>query len=216
MKLRAEHMIVGTTCVGVLLSGCGGEQSVLEPKGDGAHSISLLAQVLFISGAAVLMIVVVALLLALRGPERLRAKLSGERAIVAGGIAFPSIVLTALLTYGFLTMRPTDPGLAPVRIAVEGGGFGAASEHPGACPDAEGEEAGGDQEELKLARKGACEAEIIEPGERQCAGGKQGAVEEERPRGSPPDGETACGGACFRQFPLPSALRHVTARCVFL
>lgn len=120
MKLRAEHMIVGTTCVGVLLSGCGGEQSVLEPKGDGAHSISLLAQVLFISGAAVLMIVVVALLLALRGPERLRAKLSGERAIVAGGIAFPSIVLTALLTYGFLTMRPTDPGLAPVRIAVEG------------------------------------------------------------------------------------------------
>lgn len=73
---------------------------VLDPAGPYAGSVTLLAWVLFAIGAAVTGIVVAALWLALRGPEKWKQRLGGERTIVIMGIAFPGFVLTALLIWG--------------------------------------------------------------------------------------------------------------------
>ena len=102
-----------------MLVGCGGEQSVLAPKGEGAHSIRVLAVVLFAGGAAVLVIVLAVTAAALWGSPSIRQALGAEKAIVIGGIAFPAVVLTALLIYGVLAMAPVRAGESPVRIAVE-------------------------------------------------------------------------------------------------
>ncbi len=73
---------------------------VLDPAGPYADSVTLLAWVLLAMGVLVTAVVVAALWIALRGPERLKRKLGGEKAVWIGGIAFPAVVLTALLIWG--------------------------------------------------------------------------------------------------------------------
>jgi cytochrome c oxidase subunit 2 len=119
MSGRAELTAVLLACL-ALMSGCSGEQSVLDPKGESAQSIRLLANFLFLGGGIVLATVIVATTAALWGPDKLRRALSAERAIVIGGIAFPTVVLTALLVYGVLAMSPNEPATKPIRIMVEG------------------------------------------------------------------------------------------------
>lgn len=83
---------------------------VLDPAGPYADSVTLLAWVLFGMGVLVTGIVVAALWIAIKGPPALRAKLGGERAVWIGGIAFPAVVLTALLVWGLLlTASLTQP-----------------------------------------------------------------------------------------------------------
>lgn len=94
----------------------------LDPAGPFAGPLNTLAWVLFAMAAAVLVIVLIALGLALFGPRRWRRRLGGERLIWIGGLAFPVVVLTALLIYGLgLTSRLTEPP-APgeMRIRVVG------------------------------------------------------------------------------------------------
>lgn len=73
-------------------------------------------------GAAVLTVVLVVLAIALFGGPALRRRLGGEHAIVIGGLAFPAIVLTAVLVYGLTTTaRLTAPPVAgELRIRVTG------------------------------------------------------------------------------------------------
>lgn len=80
------------------------------------------AWVLFIMGAVVLTVVVVALIVALFGPRKWRARLGGERLIWIGGLAFPVVVLTGLLVYGLtVTARVSDaPQPGEMRIRVTG------------------------------------------------------------------------------------------------
>jgi cytochrome c oxidase subunit II len=96
---------------------------VLDSAGPFAGPLNILAWVLFAMGAAVLLIVLVALGLALFGPRRWRKRLGGERLIWIGGVAFPVVVLSALLIYGLgLTSRLTqepEPGEMRVRIIGE-------------------------------------------------------------------------------------------------
>ena len=73
---------------------------VLDPAGPYADSVTLLAWVLLAMGVIVTAIVVAALWIGLRGPERLKRKLGGERTVWIGGIAFPAVVLTGLLVWG--------------------------------------------------------------------------------------------------------------------
>lgn len=120
MSKPAEVILIGLLVCSAMVGGCSGAQSVLDPKGDGAAGISILALVLFTGGMAVLVIVVVATVIALWGPERFRRALSAERAVVVGGVGFPVVVLTALLTYGVLLMAPPGRGEKPMQIAVEG------------------------------------------------------------------------------------------------
>ncbi len=83
---------------------------VLDPAGPYASSVTMLAWALFAIGLAVTAIVVAALYVAIKGPPRLKAKLGGERAIWVAGVAFPVVVLTALLVWGLsLTARLNPP-----------------------------------------------------------------------------------------------------------
>lgn len=83
---------------------------VLDPAGPYADSITVLAWVLFAMGLFVTAVVVAALWVALKGPDRLKAKIGGEKVVWIGGIAFPAVVLTALLIWGLtLTASLTKP-----------------------------------------------------------------------------------------------------------
>ena len=73
---------------------------VLDPAGPYADSVTLLAWVLLGMGLVVTAVVAAALWVALRGPAGLKRKLGGERTVWIGGVAFPAIVLTALLIWG--------------------------------------------------------------------------------------------------------------------
>lgn len=95
----------------------------LDPAGPFAGPLNVLAWVLFAMAAAVLLVVLVALGVALFGPRRWRARLGGERLVWIGGLAFPIVVLSALLVYGLgltshLTQEPA-PGEMRVRITGE-------------------------------------------------------------------------------------------------
>ena len=83
---------------------------ILDPAGPYAGAISTLSWILFAMAAIVLVIVLAALYAALFGKRELQHKLGGKRIIWIGGIAFPLVVLTALLIYGLsLTRTLTDP-----------------------------------------------------------------------------------------------------------
>jgi cytochrome c oxidase subunit 2 len=81
-------------------AGCGGNQSVLNPKSDPAAELALLSWILFGLGAFVLLIVIVAIALACVGTQAVRSALASHGMVISGGIAFPVVVLTALLSYG--------------------------------------------------------------------------------------------------------------------
>src|SRR3546814_11082079 len=83
---------------------------VLDPAGPYATSVSLLSWILFCMAAAVLAIVLAALYVALFGRPAMQAKIGGKTAIWIGGVAFPLVVLTALLIYGLsLPRHLSDP-----------------------------------------------------------------------------------------------------------
>ena len=109
----------------VALTGCRGRQSSLDPAGRGAERIADIFW--WMSGGAVVVWLLVAWLAwsAMRGrvaPQNARRALFY---IVGGGAIFPTVVLTALLVYGFAQM-PALLAPAPadaLRIAVTGEQF---------------------------------------------------------------------------------------------
>ena len=103
------------------LAGCEGTQSALDPHGPAAGSIAALTWFLFGLMTAVFAIVIAVAWLAIGGPESVRRFIAQQRAIVAGGIVFPAVVLSGLLVYGLWLMR-ADASAADrdVRIEVSG------------------------------------------------------------------------------------------------
>lgn len=100
----------------------GQTHSTLDPKGESAARIADMAYLLFIGGGAVFAVVLALAGLALFGPQPVRAALRGTRLILAGGIAFPVLVLSALLVHASLAApavlrRGETPAL---RIEVAG------------------------------------------------------------------------------------------------
>jgi cytochrome c oxidase subunit 2 len=82
---------------------------MLDPAGPYASAITLLSWILFAMAAIVLLVVLASLFIALFGSPRWQARLGGKRTIWIGGIAFPFVVLTALLVYGLsLTSHLSD------------------------------------------------------------------------------------------------------------
>ncbi|GGD53552.1 cytochrome c oxidase subunit II [Croceicoccus pelagius] len=83
---------------------------VLDPAGPYSAKVTTLSWSLFALGLVVTAIVVAALYVAIKGPDRWKAELGGERAIWLGGVAFPGVVLTGLLIWGLtLTASLTEP-----------------------------------------------------------------------------------------------------------
>jgi cytochrome c oxidase subunit 2 len=118
VRRRARSFVL---CAACLAAGCGTEPSVLVAKGEEAERIEGLTHVLLLGGALILAIVVIVLAAAILLPDRHRQSLADERTIMVGGIAFPAVVMTALLAYGVSTTAglraETDPAL---RVFVEG------------------------------------------------------------------------------------------------
>ncbi|MDD3837075.1 MAG: cytochrome c oxidase subunit II [Phenylobacterium sp.] len=95
----------------------------LDPAGPHAGAVAALSWALFGMFVAVLLVVVAALLVALFGKPAWRRRLAREKAIWIGGLAFPVVVLTALLVWGLtltrdLTAAP-QPGEMRVRVTGE-------------------------------------------------------------------------------------------------
>lgn len=93
-------------------------QSALDPHGTHADVIATMGWVLFI-GATLIFAVVMALTAyaAFASPTR-RAWLGWRGTVIAGGIAFPVVTLTALLIYGFASARTLVAG-APAALRIE-------------------------------------------------------------------------------------------------
>jgi cytochrome c oxidase subunit 2 len=95
-----------------------GHQSALNPHGPAAREIADLAWLLFAGGSVIFVFVIATVAMALYGPPRLRAWLGGTRVIVAGGIAFPIVVLTALLLRAFVPEGFAQAAQPAVQVEV--------------------------------------------------------------------------------------------------
>jgi cytochrome c oxidase subunit 2 len=106
---------LATCCIG----GCTGVQSALDPHGPHAAEITSLFWLLFAVGGLVIMVVVAAVFLAIRGGPALRARLKSKAAVYTGGIVFPTLVLTILLAASLALMRThLSPG-EETRLSIE-------------------------------------------------------------------------------------------------
>ena len=105
-----------------MLAGCDGEQSALAPRGDHAEAVHQLTVTMTAGGTLILLLVCALTAYAfLRDPDR-RGWLGSRQPVVWGGIAFPLVVLTALLVWELrvlsrLNAQPDDDTL---RIEVTG------------------------------------------------------------------------------------------------
>ena len=107
-----------------VLAGCSGPQSALAPTGEQAERINTLFWIMTLGGTAIFVAVMVMAGVAIFARPSIRQRLNSERLIGWLGIAFPVVVLTILLTYGFIVLRagassaPAADGA--MRIAVSG------------------------------------------------------------------------------------------------
>lgn len=105
----------------ILLAGCSEIQSTLAPASPEAGSAASLTWVLVIGATAIFAFVMGLLALAIFGNGAPRMALANHRAVVLGGIAFPAVVLFALLVYGlWIVSASATPTEEPQKIAVQG------------------------------------------------------------------------------------------------
>jgi cytochrome c oxidase subunit 2 len=106
----------------LLLAGCGGVQSALDPAGAQAATIHRLGWIMIVAGALIFLCVLALTTWAIYAPERSRAWLGSGAMVIWGGIVFPVAALTALLLYGLAIAADIvgAPGEPPLRIEVIG------------------------------------------------------------------------------------------------
>jgi cytochrome c oxidase subunit II len=85
----------------IALAGCSGPLSALDPAGPHAASVAQLWWVMLFGATAILLVVMVLLLRAFMPFSRSPA--SPRRWLLGGGIVFPVVTLTALLSYALAT-----------------------------------------------------------------------------------------------------------------
>ncbi|PHQ32929.1 cytochrome c oxidase subunit II [Rhodopirellula bahusiensis] len=95
-------------------------QSALDPAGTGADSIASLFWVMVVGGILIWLIVVGLAIYAILVPGRHDQKTT-RLLVIGGGAVFPTIVLTALLTYGLAMLpelqRPAPEGSQVIEVA---------------------------------------------------------------------------------------------------
>jgi cytochrome c oxidase subunit 2 len=94
-----------------------GIQSALHPAGPDAAVIAEITWVLFAGGAAIFVLVMALAAWAVLKPPRW---LGRHGVIVAGGVAFPALVLFALLVYTLLRANALSAGEPALRVEVTG------------------------------------------------------------------------------------------------
>ncbi|MAW82101.1 MAG: cytochrome c oxidase subunit II [Parvularcula sp.] len=105
------------------LVGCEGPQSAFSGTAPESSRVIFLTWVMIIGGTIILAVVCGAIAAAISGPASWKRALRNERVILYGGIAFPVIVLTLLLFYGFVLLRAGDSLVSDenaLRVAVVG------------------------------------------------------------------------------------------------
>ena len=103
----------------VVIGGCAGRQSALDPAGTNAGAIFRLGNVMFIGAGLIFLLVFALTVWAIWAPTPLRRLIAGRWLVIGGGIAFPVVVLTALLVYGLgVSGALVRPAAAPA-ISVE-------------------------------------------------------------------------------------------------
>jgi cytochrome c oxidase subunit 2 len=112
-------------------------QSVLTPAGPDGERLAELSWLLFGGGAMIFLAVAAFLAAAAFGGPSARATLGSRRFILAGGVAFPVVVLTALLLHALFLARALGmPGTEPpLRIEMVGHQFWWEVRYPGTLPD---------------------------------------------------------------------------------
>ncbi len=105
----------------VLLTGCAGLQSALDPAGPSAASIHLLGRMMYI-GAALVTLLVTVLMLApfLRRREK---AVNRNLFLWGGGVALPAVTLTALVPYVLTVGHETRASTAADRLSVDVTGY---------------------------------------------------------------------------------------------
>jgi len=102
-------------------AGCGGRQSTLDPRGPAAESIANLWWVMLAGATVIFIVVMAALLYAMFRSESRRITLPPVAFLMVGGLAFPTVVLAALLIYGTdVGRRITMAADSPLVIEVVG------------------------------------------------------------------------------------------------
>jgi cytochrome c oxidase subunit 2 len=109
--------------VAPLLSACQGAQSALAPQGPEAARVALLSWVMFIAAGGIMLGVMLLCALALYGRDRWRGWLARESVAIGGGVVFPVVTLSALLSYSLIltsTAKPASGAASPLKISVVG------------------------------------------------------------------------------------------------
>jgi cytochrome c oxidase subunit 2 len=115
---RLRGRVIAAATAAAATSACHGAQAVLAPQGPRAEAIADLAWLVFAGGAAIFLAVLAAILLAVRGPEGARRVLAPERTVLAAGVVFPVVTLSALLVHGLRIESRLFEGAGPA-LAIE-------------------------------------------------------------------------------------------------
>ena len=103
--------------VGLLLAGCAGDKSILDPAGQAARDVVMIWWVMLGFGAVVLVLVTAFWLYTFKRKEVIRTpaeeRTIARRWIIGGGIVLPVASITALLAFGV----PTGQRLLPLPLA---------------------------------------------------------------------------------------------------
>jgi cytochrome c oxidase subunit 2 len=96
-------------------------QSVLEPAGPHAEAVATLHSIMTWGGAAIFALVMLLTAAAILLPAESRRAIASERFVAWMGLAFPVVVLSALLVYGFVAVQgPLAAPPAKLRVEVVG------------------------------------------------------------------------------------------------
>jgi len=99
-------------CVCPVVASCSGVQSALDPAGEEAESVATLFWVMTVGGIIIWAVVVAISQYAARWKRKTISEKAAGQVIFWGGVAFPVVVLTALLAYALWLMpflRPFAP-----------------------------------------------------------------------------------------------------------
>lgn len=116
LRLKRAALLVP---VAICLAGCNPEQSALHPAGEDAENLANLFWFMTIGGALLWAMVMGAAIYAVLGRKRPRSERFADRFIFAGGVAFPTVALAALLVFGLALLPDWAEADAPdLRIHV--------------------------------------------------------------------------------------------------
>lgn len=121
-RIRSLRIARAAPAASLLVAGCNEVQSTLAPSGPQAHHIAQLFWVMVAGSAAIMLAVIMLTAIALFASARRRAFLAGDAVILAGGLVFPVVTLSALLVYGLIVLGegPEKTTVAPIRIEAAG------------------------------------------------------------------------------------------------